>query len=105
MPEGSIQSDIISYLKAIGAYAFKKPSDASTGAGIADIIALYKGVYIALEVKAPDGTLKPHQARNLRKIQARGGIGEAVRSVKRVQAIIKHIDGGGTPETWEHGIY
>lgn len=70
--------------------------------GVPDILVCYKGVFIGLEVKGPNGSLRMGQRIRLRKIQKAKGIGEAVHGVKRVKEIIACIDAGGT---WENRVY
>ncbi len=100
--EKNIQQDIINYLKAKGAYCFKRQSDAWSGAGGSDVTACYEGLFVALEIKQPDGTITGIQRVHLRRVQKAKGIGEAVRSLKRVQEIIECIDAGGT---WNNTVY
>lgn len=102
MSESNIQTDILNYVKARGAYAFKKHSDAISGAGVSDVVCGYKGFYIAFEVKEPDGTISPIQRHHLREVQKAGNIGEAVRSVKRVKEVLDCIDRG---DKWENTRY
>ena len=74
-PEGLVKLKIKTMLKLRGAVSFS-PYMAGMGAsGVSDIIALYKGHYIAIEAKA-DATKKPTelQTRFLKKVLDAGGI-------------------------------
>ena len=63
--EQAIQSDILKYLKSVGAYTIKV--SAATKAGIPDIICCYKGRFIAIEVKRPEtkNNVSPLQVANI----------------------------------------
>jgi Holliday junction resolvase len=52
--ERKLQSEIIKYLKSKGAYVIKTRPQPGTPSGCPDIIALYRGRYTALEVKADE---------------------------------------------------
>lgn len=94
--ESGIQTNILNYLKAKGAYAVNIHGD-EYQKGVPDILVCYKGLFLGFEVKQANGTISKIQRVHLQKIRKAGGIGEAVRSLKRVQEIIECIDRG---ETW-----
>jgi hypothetical protein len=48
-------------------------------AGCPDILICWKGIFIAIEVKASDGVLSHLQLMSLQKIQAAGGVAAVVR--------------------------
>lgn len=98
--EGPIQSRIIAYLKARGAFVLNIPGN-EFAKGIPDILVCWHGLWVAFEVKSPDGSLRPEQKVRMRRIQKAGGVAEAVRSVKRVKFILECIDTG----TWTNGEY
>jgi Holliday junction resolvase len=91
MSECSLQTNVIKYLRSVGAYAINIHGD-EFQAGVPDVIACYKGRFLGLELKAPNGQLSKLQKRNLQKIQKAGGIAEEVRSLEKVRTIIKAID-------------
>ena len=72
MKEQQIQSKIIKYLKSMGAYVVKV--SIATKSGVPDIICCYKGVFIAIEVKAPGGAISTLQQWNIEQIRKAGGI-------------------------------
>jgi len=47
--------------------------------GVSDIVACYKGIFLAVEVKIPPDRLKPKQAQYLHDINKAGGIGVVVK--------------------------
>lgn len=98
-PERAIQNQICAYLKLRGAYVFIHDSvgifDPSRGCfrrnnsphrirGVADILGIYKGRPLAVEVKTPTGRVSPHQKEFLKNWAAAGGIGFVARSVEDV---------------------
>lgn len=95
MREKVIENKIKAYLKTIkGLYFFKEHGGLYGTAGVPDIICCYKGQFIALEVKAPDGKLTALQEATIKRIKDAYGIAEVVRSVEDVKTII-----GGINET------
>jgi Holliday junction resolvase len=52
-PEGRVKEAIKKYLKSIGAWYFMPVSNGMGQVGIPDIICCYKGVFVAIEAKAP----------------------------------------------------
>lgn len=99
--ESNLQTNIINMLKSRGAYPVNIHGD-QYQSGVPDILVCYRSRFIGIEVKGPSGTLRPLQKVNLRRIQQAGGIGEAVRSVQRVEEILRCIDDGGT---WDNITY
>jgi hypothetical protein len=52
-PEGKVKEACKKYLKSIGAWFFMPVSNGMGQVGIPDIICCYKGIFIAVETKAP----------------------------------------------------
>jgi hypothetical protein len=52
-PEGKVKDACKQYLKSIGAWFFMPVSNGMGQVGIPDIICCYKGIFIAVETKAP----------------------------------------------------
>ena len=95
MREKAIENKIKAYLKTIdGLYFFKEHGGLYGTAGVPDIICCYKGLFIALEVKTPDGKPTALQDATIKRIRETGGVAEVVRSVEDVKTII-----GGINET------
>ncbi len=69
-------------------YFFKEHGGLYGTAGVPDIICCYKGRFIALEVKAPDGKPTALQEATINRIREAGGVAEVVRSVEEVKEII-----------------
>lgn len=90
---------ILRLLRRAGAFAEKTHGSAGTRIGMPDIIACYKGYYIALEVKVPGKHATVPQERVLEEIRTAGGWGEVVTSVAEVKGILQVID------TWDSHSY
>ena len=89
MKEKTIEKRIKEYLKTIDdLFYWKVFSGMYCTAGIPDIVICYKGQFIALEVKAPDGKPTALQIETIKKIREAGGVAEVVRSVEEVREII-----------------
>lgn len=94
MLEDKVQDNIKSYLtkKRIYHWRFQAQSNLN---GIPDILCLYKGFFIGLELKREKGGHATQlQLRKIKNINDNGGIGVLVRSVEDVDKIIKAIDNG-----------
>lgn len=72
--EKQFENKIKAYLKNKGAWYIKYWGGGGfTKAGIPDILCCYKGKFIAIEVKAPNGKASELQLFNLKKIEEAGG--------------------------------
>lgn len=94
MLEDKVQDHIKSYLtkKRIYHWRFQAQSNLN---GVPDILCLYKGFFIGLELKREKGGHATDlQLRKLKNINDNGGIGVLIRSVEDVDKIIKSIDNG-----------
>ena len=82
------------YLMSLGSDIFfwKEHGGCYGTNGIPDIICCYKGRFLGLEAKLPNGKLTALQRRALDKINAAGGIGRRVESVDDVKAVIAQVD-------------
>jgi hypothetical protein len=63
---------------------FRKLNGAGQRRGVADILGIWKGRPLAIEVKRPGGKITEDQARFLAQFNAAGGIGFVARSVDDV---------------------
>lgn len=95
--ESKIQRDIIQYLRTIDtAYCTNNGGSASSAKGTSDLTVCYKGKYLSLEVKRPDGSYgvtEPQQIR-LRQVKRAGGIAAVVTSIADVAALLSSLDNG-----------
>ena len=94
-PEGDITTAILKWLnQQHGVWAIKIHAGGYQGRGVPDIIGVWHGRMLALEVKRPDGGIISNiQKHRVAKILATGAIAGVVTSVSDTKALItKHTD-------------
>jgi hypothetical protein len=78
-PEGLVKQEVLHGLAGVGAYYFM-PVQTGFGKRTVDILACYKGRFIAIECKRPEGgRLTKIQQGVLHTVEACGGIGIVAR--------------------------
>lgn len=90
-PEGRIQAKIIKYLKERNIFHFRYNA-VSSSFGLPDIIGIYKGTFIGLEVKTPKGRPTELQLKMQEMIREAGGVYEFVTSVEEAERAIENAD-------------
>lgn len=92
MKEQDIQRKIIKYLESIGAYVVKVV--ASNKSGTPDILACYRGIFLAVEVKRPETktNVSELQEYNIKKIKEAGGVAIVSWDLDAVKATIDDIN-------------
>lgn len=73
-PEAKVKKKIVALLKEHGAYYFYPVTGGYGRSGVPDIIVCHKGKFIGIECKAGNNKPTPLQEKNLKDIQAAGGI-------------------------------
>lgn len=92
--EKVVQDKIIAYLKKKRVYHFRFQAQYNLN-GLPDILCLYKGFFLGLELKREKGGAPTQlQLRKIKAINDNGGIGVIVRSVEEVEEILNNIDRG-----------
>jgi len=91
--ESKLTKRMVARLKQRGAWARKIHGNMYT-AGLPDIMAVYKGWGLGLEVKVPgrEKTLTEMQAKTLTRIEEAGGYGQMVTTIEQVDNILDAID-------------
>ncbi len=91
MKEQNFQSKIVKYLESEGAYVVKVVK--ANKNGVPDIVACYKGYFLAIEVKTPTtrANTSPLQDYNLKLIASAGGIALVAVDVADIVGVIRHI--------------
>ena len=79
--ERDITRQIRGYLKTKGIFHWKVWQGLGSAPGISDIIGLYKGIPLFLEIKTEKGRLSDKQTEFLRKVNDNGGLGVVLRSI------------------------
>lgn len=92
MLESKIKNKIIKYLLDIGAHPTPVPAGKYGYDGEPDMIACYRGLYIAIEGKTSTGQQMYDQKVVQKEIEDAGGIYIVARSVEDVQKRIDTID-------------
>lgn len=89
--ESPLQNKIIEWLKEHKVWHFRYT--ASTTFGIPDIVCLYKGKFVNIEVKRPDGkgVASGLQKKMIESINNNGGIARVVESLDEVVQIFESI--------------
>ena len=87
--EKDITRQIRAYLNMRGIWHFKVWQGLGSQKGVADIIGIYKGAPLAIEVKTAKGKLSEHQAKFLARWVLEGGIAIVARSVEDVEQGLK----------------
>lgn len=92
--EAALSREIVQALHGRGAWAVKTHGDPRQRRGLPDILAIYRGYGIGLEVKLPgkEMTVTKLQAHTLTEMKAAGGLAVVVVSVAQALAILDRID-------------
>lgn len=93
-PEGKVKDGVKKFLKERGAWFFMPVSNGMGQAGIPDFIICYKGVFVAIETKAP-GKLKnvtPNQERVMDEIRRNEGFAFPLDSTDDLKLLFDSID-------------
>lgn len=98
-PEKAIENQILHYLAHKRIFAWKvkttatfdtrigryRKTDALYMKGVADILGIFRGKPLAIEVKTKKGRLSPEQKVFLERVNQEGGLGFVARSVEEVE--------------------
>lgn len=96
-PEGLVKRAICDHLKARQIFfwinqAGKMPGRKLAKVGITDILGIYKGKFLAIEVKSAKGSTTLDQIIFMREVRAAGGIAFVARSVLDVERELTQTD-------------
>ena len=86
MAESDIQSDILNYLKFLGAWTVKTIT--TNKGGTPDILACLRGKFIAIEVKDTGKKATPLQKAQIRRIIKAGGIAFETDNLDKAKRIL-----------------
>jgi Holliday junction resolvase len=87
--EKEITREIRAYLKIRGIFHWKVFQTLGSTPGCPDILGIYKGRMLGIEVKTKSGKLTERQALFIESINMEGGIGFMARSVEDVMEALK----------------
>ena len=93
--ESSIQTDVIKYLRGRGCYVYNVPGSASSAKGTSDLLVCYKGLFVAIELKRPDGDYGETVSQRIRRKQVTkaDGTAEVVTSIADVATLLHSLRG------------
>lgn len=91
MIESDLQNDVIKFLKKNRVYYFRFQAQSNLN-GLPDIICLYKGFFLGLELKRDKGKPTELQIKKIKAINENGGISKIIKSVEEVKEILNTID-------------
>lgn len=91
-PEARLGRAIQKACKARGAFAFKIHGGPTMMVGLPDQIMCYRGQFVAMEVKMPEGKISNIQERRLQEIRSAGGHAFVVRSVEDATDALDDVD-------------
>lgn len=86
--EADLTRDVKKWLTKQEDVCFRKISD-RFNKGISDILCCVGGVFVAVELKADDGTASPHQVLFIEDVVKHGGIGGICYTVGQVAELIQ----------------
>lgn len=93
--EDAVVKSIITLLKKRGAYTINVHGSTYGRRGVPDLIACYRGRFVAIEAKrpdAPDTTITALQRHELRRIQNAGGAATVARDADKIRLVLDAID-------------
>ena len=92
MNERDLTRQVRDFLRVLGAWEVKHRAGLGDRRGVPDVLACYRGRFVALEIKAPKGRLTPQQTAELEAVRRAGGIAAEVRSLEDVLVALRGVD-------------
>jgi Holliday junction resolvase len=80
-PEAKVKASVTKILKEFGAYYFSPMTGGFGRSGVPDIIACYRGFFLAIECKAGKNKPTALQEREMGKVNAAGGMAMLINEV------------------------
>lgn len=93
-PERKVKDKVTALLRGFGAYYFFPPANGFGRSGIPDIIACYRGQFLAIECKAGKNTATRLQLREIDYINKAGGIALVVNehNITEIEQILSQLE-------------
>ena len=91
-PESRLSRKIAAEVRARGGFVFKVHGGPTMMAGLPDLVVCYRGCFIGLETKMPDGRVSAVQGLRHEQIRHAGGVCAVVRSVEEAMVILDRVD-------------
>jgi hypothetical protein len=82
-PEGKVKKDVREFLRSKDVWYYQPVQNGMGQVGIPDFVCCYRGMFVAIETKAPGKTnaVTPNQKRVIDDIKAHGGLAVVVDSL------------------------
>ena len=93
-PEAALTKQVRYLLDLHGIWHYKNWAGLGSKPGVSDILACYRGRFIAIEIKAPKGRVSTAQMQFLAEVKINGGLSYCVRSVDDIMDVIAEIREG-----------
>jgi hypothetical protein len=92
--ESALQAAVIEYLRGRDTYVYNAGGSASSAKGTADLLVCYRGRFVHLELKRPEGSYCETTVQQIRRRQVKnaGGVGTVVTSIEDVVVVLRQID-------------
>lgn len=92
-PETKLKNQIQKYLKSLGSdwWGFKVLGHAGQKTGVPDTVGCFRGRFVAIEAKAPDGQPTLKQSFEIDRIRGAQGAARVVWSLDEVKAIFEAL--------------
>ena len=97
MKENALSKLIDNYLRVLEsrriAWRLNVAGSATQRGGVPDFLICYKGHFVAIELKQPDGTydVTKRQAAHMKRIESAGGYTKKIESVRELDEFLKKI--------------
>lgn len=103
--EKTIENKIRKQWEEAGGVVYKNHGGAYTKKGVPDLTGVLKGIYVALEVKAPNGDPKPVQLRHLQEIANADGVAAIIFDEKGFDYVKQAVDSARTISVAQPNAY
>ena len=90
--ESKLEEEVERFMQRKGIWQLARYQAQSNQNGLPDRLYLYKGYLLGLELKTDEGEPSKLQLKKIDEINKNGGIGLIIRSVEKVEHLIKIID-------------
>lgn len=91
-PEARLGRQIKAAVLERGGWGFKVHGGPTMMVGLPDLIFCYRGQFVAMEVKMPEGVVSNIQRRRIKEIRDAGGHAYVVRSVASAVRVLARVD-------------
>ena len=71
---------------------YRKSNNRWHAKGVSDILAIYKGLFVALEIKTKTGRLSDNQKEFIKTIQDHEGVASVIRSIEDANTLLSQVE-------------